>query len=152
MSHRPVLLSLALVACGNQSPVAQVQQGLSAPSRAQLTRLTPQDPGRRVTSFETGQVRQSFSHGRSKTVTVEVRKKRTVLPGGAPEPTAPAGATPAGVAPAGAGSVGVSPAGVSPAGFSTVARAQPAGPAPATNTIRRCGIGQDRQPPPGGLC
>ena len=36
---------------------------------------------------ETGQVRQSFSHGRSKTVTVEVRKKRTVLPGPA-EPTA----------------------------------------------------------------
>jgi translation initiation factor IF-2 len=31
--------------------------------------------------IETGQVRQSFSHGRSKTVTVEVRKKRTVLPG-----------------------------------------------------------------------
>ena len=30
---------------------------------------------------ETGQVRQSFSHGRSKTVTVEVRKKRTVVPG-----------------------------------------------------------------------
>ena len=29
---------------------------------------------------ETGQVRQSFSHGRSKTVTVEVRKKRTIGP------------------------------------------------------------------------
>src|SRR5713101_8036636 len=35
---------------------------------------------------ETGQVRQSFSHGRSKTVTVEVRKKRTLAPGSAPEP------------------------------------------------------------------
>src|SRR5579883_3479141 len=35
---------------------------------------------------ETGQVRQSFSHGRSKTVTVEVRKKRTLVPGAA-EPT-----------------------------------------------------------------
>jgi translation initiation factor IF-2 len=33
---------------------------------------------------ETAQVRQSFSHGRSKTVTVEVRKKRAVTPG-APE-------------------------------------------------------------------
>jgi translation initiation factor IF-2 len=32
---------------------------------------------------ETAQVRQSFSHGRSKTVTVEVRKKRTVGPGAA---------------------------------------------------------------------
>ena len=35
---------------------------------------------------ETGQVRQSFSHGRSKTVTVEVRKKRTVIPGAAADP------------------------------------------------------------------
>jgi translation initiation factor IF-2 len=35
-------------------------------------------------SVETGQVRQSFSHGRSKTVTVEVRKKRTI--GAAAEP------------------------------------------------------------------
>jgi len=30
---------------------------------------------------ESGQVRQSFSHGRSKAVTVEVRKKRVVTPG-----------------------------------------------------------------------
>ena len=29
-------------------------------------------------SVEAGQVRQSFSHGRSKTVTVEVRKKRVI--------------------------------------------------------------------------
>ncbi len=34
---------------------------------------------------ETAQVRQSFSHGRSKTVTVEVRKKRVISPG-LPEP------------------------------------------------------------------
>ena len=32
-------------------------------------------------SVETAQVRQSFSHGRSKTVTVEVRKKRAISPG-----------------------------------------------------------------------
>src|SRR6516162_6815905 len=42
---------------------------------------------------ETAQVRQSFSHGRSKTVTVEVRKKRTLAPGTAeasrPESSAP---------------------------------------------------------------
>src|SRR5438270_12291022 len=38
---------------------------------------------------ETGQVRQSFSHGRSKQVTVEVRKKRVVVPGAAPEPGRP---------------------------------------------------------------
>ncbi len=37
-------------------------------------------------NVEAGQVRQSFSHGRSKTVTVEVRKKRMVAPGSAPEP------------------------------------------------------------------
>src|SRR5205085_6956169 len=34
---------------------------------------------------ETAQVRQSFSHGRSKAVTVEVRKKRAIAPG-LPEP------------------------------------------------------------------
>ncbi|MGH6954093.1 MAG: translation initiation factor IF-2, partial [Alphaproteobacteria bacterium] len=32
-------------------------------------------------TIETGQVKQSFSHGRSKTVMVEVRKKRTYAPG-----------------------------------------------------------------------
>src|SRR5215831_8841878 len=42
--------------------------------------------------IETGQVRQSFPHGRSKTVTVEVRKKRAVTPG-APERAEPAPAT-----------------------------------------------------------
>src|SRR5512147_952169 len=31
-------------------------------------------------TVETGQVRQSFAHGRSKMVTVEVRKKRTYTP------------------------------------------------------------------------
>jgi len=55
---------------------------------------------------ETGQVRQSFSHGRSKQVTVEVRKKRVIAPGAAPEP----------------GQVEPAP---------TVARAQPAAPAAA---------------------
>jgi len=62
---------------------------------------------------ETGQVRQSFSHGRSKTVTVEVRKKRTPLPGAAPEP----------------GRAEVS----SP----VVARAQPTAPSPVTEPVRR---------------
>jgi len=36
--------------------------------------------------IETGQVRQSFSHGRSKAVTVEVRKKRVIAPGAPAEP------------------------------------------------------------------
>ena len=61
---------------------------------------------------ETGQVRQSFSHGRSKQVTVEVRKKRTIGPGSAPEPAQP--------------EPGV-----------TVARAQPAVAAPVTEPVRR---------------
>jgi translation initiation factor IF-2 len=42
-------------------------------------------------NVETGQVRQSFSHGRSKTVTVEVRKKRTI---GAPSEPVKADASP----------------------------------------------------------
>ncbi len=39
-------------------------------------------------SVETGQVRQSFPHGRTKTVQVEVRKKRSFVPGTAPTPEA----------------------------------------------------------------
>src|SRR5262245_35557051 len=44
---------------------------------------------------ETGTVRQSFSHGRSKQVVVEVKKRRTGGPDGKPEPAAaPAPAAP----------------------------------------------------------
>ena len=32
-------------------------------------------------TVETGQVRQSFSHGRSKAVTVEIKRSRTFAPG-----------------------------------------------------------------------
>ena len=39
--------------------------------------------------IESGQVRQSFPHGRSKTVTVEVRKKRAPVPGQPERPEAP---------------------------------------------------------------
>ena len=39
-------------------------------------------------TVDAGSVRQSFSHGRSKTVQVEVVKKRVVAPG-APRPAAP---------------------------------------------------------------
>src|SRR5690348_13879482 len=49
--------------------------------------------------IETGQVRQSFPHGRSKTVQVEVRRKRAVTPGQPEKPeTQPAGKAAAGVA------------------------------------------------------
>ncbi len=53
--------------------------------------------------IETGQVRQSFPHGRTKTVQVEVRKKRVVGPGGdkpAETPTTAAAAAPATAKPA----------------------------------------------------
>jgi translation initiation factor IF-2 len=48
-------------------------------------------PGRlELKPVETGQVRQSFPHGRTKTVQVEVRKKRTFAPGQGPIETKPA--------------------------------------------------------------
>ena len=45
------------------------KMGLSSPGKLELKK-----------TVETGQVRQSFSHGRSKMVTVEVLKKRTFAP------------------------------------------------------------------------
>ena len=44
---------------------------------------------------EAGVVRQSFSHGRSKQVVVEVKKRRTLGADGKPEAAAPAPAAPA---------------------------------------------------------
>jgi translation initiation factor IF-2 len=55
-----------------------------ATEQEQKRPLTLTRPGSRLElrkGVETGQVRQSFSHGRSKTVTVEVRKKRMIGPG-----------------------------------------------------------------------
>src|SRR5262245_1562002 len=51
--------------------------------------------GRLELKVETGQVRQSFSHGRTKTVQVEVKRKRTLTPGpaGAGKPMEPAAET-----------------------------------------------------------
>lgn len=46
-------------------------------------------------TVETGQVRQSFSHGRTKAVTVEVRKKRTIVPPGSKAAEAAPAAAPA---------------------------------------------------------
>src|SRR5258705_13584311 len=54
--------------------------------------LTLARPGGRLElrkPVETGQVRQSFPHGRSKTVMVEVRKKRVVGPGAGEPAEAP---------------------------------------------------------------
>src|SRR5215469_15564429 len=64
------------------------QQGQDATEPEQKRPLTLGRSGGRLElrkPVETAQVRQSFSHGRSKTVTVEVRKKRTLGPG-TPEP------------------------------------------------------------------
>ncbi|MGH7055128.1 MAG: translation initiation factor IF-2 [Stellaceae bacterium] len=64
---------------------------MSEANEQQKRPLTLSHPGGRLElrkGTETGQVRQSFSHGRSKTVTVEVRKKRTIAPGTA-EPARP---------------------------------------------------------------
>ena len=44
-------------------------------------------------TVDAGSVRQSFSHGRSKVVQVEVRKKRAPVPGAAPVPGSPAPGT-----------------------------------------------------------
>ena len=87
-----------------------------------MTEASDQEPGKgrlslRPTSrpevgrtVDAGSVRQSFSHGRSKVVQVEVRRKRAPIPGsgapgapapsgapGAPRPAAPGGRPPAGV-------------------------------------------------------
>ncbi|MBF0166953.1 MAG: translation initiation factor IF-2 [Alphaproteobacteria bacterium] len=45
-------------------------------------------------TVEAGQIRQSFSHGRSKAVAVEVRKKRTITSGSTPQEVAEAAAAP----------------------------------------------------------
>src|SRR5215831_15362527 len=60
------------------------QPGQDAAEQEQKRPLTLGRSGGRLElrkPVETAQVRQSFSHGRSKTVTVEVRKKRTIGPG-----------------------------------------------------------------------
>ncbi|WP_428394561.1 translation initiation factor IF-2 [Lichenicoccus sp.] len=54
-------------------------------------------------TVDAGSVRQSFSHGRSKVVQVEVRKKRGPGPAPAPGAPAPGGRGPASTRPAGAG-------------------------------------------------
>ncbi|MCE9648181.1 MAG: translation initiation factor IF-2 N-terminal domain-containing protein, partial [Parvibaculum sp.] len=54
-------------------------------------------------TVESGHVRQNFSHGRSKSVVVEKKKKRTINPGGAsaqPEPVEEAAPAPVAAAPA----------------------------------------------------
>jgi translation initiation factor IF-2 len=65
-------------------------------------------------TVDAGSVRQSFSHGRSKTVQVEVVKKRVVTPGQRPAPAAAAGAAAPSAGAGGGG--GGAPGGARPAG------------------------------------
>ncbi len=67
-----------------------------AGDQSQGKRLSLKRPGGRLElkkTVDAGQVRQSFSHGRSRAVAVEVRKKRTLKRGAAAEP-APAAPAP----------------------------------------------------------
>ncbi len=68
-------------------------------------------------TVDAGSVRQSFSHGRSKVVQVEVRKKRAPTPG-APAPAAPAApaAAPVGAAPLASAGATVAPPAPKPMG------------------------------------
>ena len=72
---------------GNDQDAGKGRLSLRPTSRLELGR-----------TVDAGSVRQSFSHGRSKVVQVEVRKKRTPHPGSAP-PGTPAATTPATAAP-----------------------------------------------------
>ena len=72
-------------------------------------------------TVDAGSVRQSFSHGRSKVVQVEVRKKRAPTPGApapAPAPAAPAApvAAPVGAAPLASAGATVAPPAPKPMG------------------------------------
>ncbi len=62
-----------------------------------------------------GQVKQSFSHGRTKSVLVETKKKRVVVPTHKPVPGAPGAAAPGGAAPSLLGDPSRRPAGISDA-------------------------------------
>jgi translation initiation factor IF-2 len=75
-------------------------------------------------TVDAGQVRQSFSHGRSKVVQVEVRKKRAPLPGQA-APGQPTGAPPA---------AGATPSAPQMRAAPTTAPSRPQGPAPRALT------------------
>ena len=81
-------------------------------------------------STETGTVRQSFSHGRSKQVVVEVKKRRTPGADGKPEPvvTAPPVAKRA------------SPGAAAPARTGAAAKAAPTAPAPAAPAPKPSGV------------
>ncbi len=94
-------------------------------------------------TVDAGSVRQSFSHGRSKVVQVEVVKKRAPGPGGtgttlrAPTapvrpgvPRTPQAPAPAGPSPSGTGPAGTAPSGGPPAG-TTPAASPGTNPAPA---------------------
>ena len=95
---------------GNDQDAAKGRLSLRPASRAEVGR-----------TVDAGSVRQSFSHGRSKVVQVEVRKTRAPVPGTTTRPATPTTATPSAVPPA--------PATGAPA--AKPAQPQTAAPAPA---------------------
>ena len=90
---------------GNDQDAAKGRLSLRPASRAEVGR-----------TVDAGSVRQSFSHGRSKVVQVEVRKNRAPVPGTTARPATPAAGTP-------------SPAAAAPAPSPTVS-------APAPKTVQ----------------
>jgi translation initiation factor IF-2 len=104
--------------------------------------LRPTARGDAGHTVDAGSVRQSFSHGRSKVVQVEVRKKRGVAPGAAPA-APPAAHAPAAAAepshatlhvPAAAEPQVVAPVAAAPAAPVAAAPVPPAPPAPRPRT------------------
>jgi translation initiation factor IF-2 len=86
-------------------------------------------------TVDAGSVRQSFSHGRSKVVQVEVRKKRGVGPAGAAAPAAPVtlSLNPAAAERAATAAPAAAPTPAAPAA-PQAARPRPSGPAPRALT------------------
>jgi translation initiation factor IF-2 len=114
---------------GNDQDAAKGRLSLRPASRTEVGR-----------TVDAGSVRQSFSHGRSKVVQVEVRKTRAPAPQGAPRP-------------AGAPAPGASAAPAAAAAAPQTARPAPSGasaPAPNANPPRPAGGGTARPGQPGG--
>jgi len=88
-------------------------------------------------TVEAGQVRQSFSHGRTKAVAVEVRKKRTIVPPGSAKPAADAAhAAAAPQAPAAQAATSPAQAAATQASASQAPAAQAASPASAAPQLQ----------------
>jgi translation initiation factor IF-2 len=88
--------------------------------------LRPAARGDAGHTVDAGSVRQSFSHGRSKVVQVEVRKKRGLQPGTAPVPATPAAPL----------TLSLKPQGTASSATPAVSAPPPAAPVAATPAVR----------------